>query len=122
DRAAVTPVFAPALYADGFALVEQRKYQDAIASFRGAVARDPLVTGGPGEPHRVRDSVDELETAVTLAPDDERARVALGRKLASVGQRDRAGQVLLETVRRLPKSADAHSALADLYEDLGRGQ
>jgi tetratricopeptide (TPR) repeat protein len=133
DNAAVTPVFAPALYVDGFTLIEQRRYQEAIAGFRSAIARDPLVISGPGEAHRIQaakyadagngeKAIEELEAAVRLAPDDERASIALGRMLAYAGKTDRAERVLLDVVAKLPKSADAHSALADLYDSAGRGR
>jgi tetratricopeptide (TPR) repeat protein len=168
DGAAVTPVFSPALYAEGFTRVAEGRYQEAIASFRAAVARDPLVAGARAWPEpfqtgisRLRDgdaegaiphleaaagsaprsseihrilaaaygesgndatSIDHLETAVNLNRDDERASVALGRALAHAGQIDRAERVLMDTVRRLPQSTDAHSALADLYEKSDRGR
>ena len=170
DRAAVTPVFSPALYAEGFTLVAQRRYEDAVASFRRAVTRDPLVTverSSPASPaphsgiaklrdgdaegaivdlesaaasaprsseiHRIlaaaygdanndARSIEHLQAAVDLAPDDERANVALGRALAHAGKVDRAEQVLLKTIETLPQSADAHSALADLYENSDRGR
>jgi len=133
DKAAVTPVFAPSMYVDGFTLIEQRRYRDAIAAFRTAVSRDPLVAGGPGEAHRVQGgkyadagndekAIDEFDAAVRLAPDDERANVALGRALAHAGKTDRAERVLLDIVAKLPKSADAHSALADLYDSIDRGR
>src|SRR6185295_7120154 len=100
--------------------------------FRRASARDPLVTGGPGESHRLQGaiyadagndakSIEELETAVRLAPDDERSSVALGRVLAHAGRTEEAERVLLDTLKKLPQSADAHSALADLY-DRNRGR
>jgi tetratricopeptide (TPR) repeat protein len=167
DRAAVTPVFSPALYAEGFTLVAQRRYEDAVASFRRAVTRDPLVTTGGAAPNvqsgiaKLRDgdaegaivdleaaaasaprsseihrvlaaaygeanndakSIEHLQIAVDLARDDERANVALGRALAHAGKVDRAEQVLLKTIETLPQSADAHSALADLYENSDRGR
>jgi len=167
DRAAVTPVFSPALYAEGFTLVAQRRYEDAIASFRRAVTRDPLVSGERSAPtlrsgiaklrdgdaegaivdleaaaasaprsseiHRIlaaaygdanndAKSIEHLQIAVDLAWDDERANVALGRALAHAGTVDRAEQVLLKTIEMLPQSADAHSALADLYENSDRGR
>jgi tetratricopeptide (TPR) repeat protein len=37
------PVFAPAAYAGGFAMVAKGRYGEAVASFRAAVARDPLL-------------------------------------------------------------------------------
>jgi tetratricopeptide (TPR) repeat protein len=167
DRAAVTPVFSPALYADGFTLVAQGRYPEAIASFRNALPRDPLVAGvtrpdrlqsgisklrngdaeraipdleaaaaaAPRSPeaHRIlaaaysdagddRKSLEHLEAAAALARDDERANVALGRALAHAGEISRAEQVLLKTIETLPQSADAHSALADLYEGSNRGR
>jgi tetratricopeptide (TPR) repeat protein len=140
DRAAVTPVFSPAAYAEGLTLVAEGRYPEAIASLRRAVARDPLVTGAaaagtprPSEAHRIlaaayadagdeTKSIEQLETAAGLAPDDERVGVALGRALAHTGQIERAERVLLNVVARLPQSADAHSALADLYESSNRGR
>ena len=168
DRAALTPAFSPALYADGLTLALEGRYQEAIASFRSAVARDPLVTGGPlllarlqpgiakfrdgdaenaiplleaaatstprsSEIHRILGaayadagnddkSIEQLETAVSLAPDDERASVGLGRALAHAGRVEQAEKVLLNTVVKLPRSTDVHSALADLYESTDRGR
>ena len=167
DSAAVTPVFSPARYADGFTLVSQGRYQDAIAAFRRVVAADPLVAGGSAQSERLRQgiaqlregdaenavtnieaavassprsseahrvlaaayadlgndgkSIEYLETAVRLSPDDERVNVALGRALTHAGRADDAERVLANTLARLPQSADAHSALADLYES-SRGE
>ena len=133
DTFAVTPVFVPALYLEGFTLIDQRKYREAVASFRRAVARDPLVIGGPAEALRRQAAKDadagsedkslaDLEAAVRLAPDDERVNVALGRALDHAGQTDRAERVLRDIIARLPMSADAHSALADLYDSRARGR
>jgi tetratricopeptide (TPR) repeat protein len=162
DSAAVTPVFSPARYAEGFTLALQGRYTDAVASFARAIDGDPLVTdrltqstsvrqaiallrkgeaenaipmleaaaaASPrsSEIHRIlggayadlddnATSLAHLETAAALAPDDERATVALGRALEHAGQSQRAERVLQSTTARLPQSADAHSALADLYE------
>ena len=75
-------MFSPALYAVGFRLVMDGRYADAIASFRRASRAIRFVAGGPGESHRLQaavyadagndaKSIEELETAVRLAPDDE---------------------------------------------------
>jgi tetratricopeptide (TPR) repeat protein len=168
DSVAGTPVFSPALYWDGFARVAEGRYEQAIASFRTALARDPLVTGAPArlerlqqaiarlrdgdaegaiplleaaaasapgssEIHRILGaayadagsddkSIDHFERAAALAPDDERVDVALGRALAHARQFERAESALKRTVERLPRSTDAHSALADLYETTDRGR
>lgn len=133
DRTAVTPVFSPALYADGFRQLMDGRYVAAIASFRRVVARDPLVTAAPSEPHRIQagvyadagddaKSIEELDAAIRLSPEDERSSVARGRVLAHAGRTEQAERALLDTLKKLPQSADAHSALADLYETLNRGR
>jgi tetratricopeptide (TPR) repeat protein len=168
DAAAVTPVFSPARYAEGFTLVEKGRYQEAVASFRRAVARDPLVVDAPArlerlqpaitrlrdgdaegaiplleaavaaapgssEAHRILGaaygdvgndamSIQHFAIAAGLAPEDERANVALGRALADSGQVERAEQVLMTLAQRLPQSTDVHSALADLYEGSEKGR
>jgi tetratricopeptide (TPR) repeat protein len=168
DRAAATPVFSPARYAEGFTFVAEGRYDEAIASLRRAAAGDPLVVDAPArleqlradiaklrdgdveqvlsslvaaaassprssEVHRIlagayadagedKKSIEHLETAVSLAPDDERASVALGRALDHAGRFEEAERVLKTTVERNPQSADAHSALADLYESSKRGR
>ncbi len=48
DRSAKTPVFAPAAYAAGFALIEQRRYREAIATLRAVSQRDPLINDAAG--------------------------------------------------------------------------
>jgi tetratricopeptide (TPR) repeat protein len=168
DAAAVTPVFSPARYAEGFTLVEKGKYQEAVASFRRAVVGDPLVAGAPArlerlqpaisrlrdgdaegaipllesavsaaprssEAHRIlaaaygdvgndAKSIQHYEIAAGLAPEDERAGLALGRALADAGQVERAEQVFMSVVQKLPQSTEVHSALADLYEGSERGR
>jgi Flp pilus assembly protein TadD len=167
DRAADTPIFSPASYADGFTLIAQGRYQEAIARFREAVSRDPLVADpvarsdgmargtaslrqgqytaaieqleavvaaspSSSEAHRIlgaayganrnhMQSVLHLDTAIRLAPRDERARVALGRELADAGKPQEAEQVLRDAIAVLPSSGQARWALADLYMMVGRG-
>src|SRR4029077_12241301 len=57
DGAAVTPVFSPARYAEGFTLVERGRYEEAIASFRRALARDPLVVDAPARLERLQPAI-----------------------------------------------------------------
>ena len=44
DSAARTPVFAPAHYAEGFALLSSRRFREAIEQFRAALKTDPLLS------------------------------------------------------------------------------
>jgi tetratricopeptide (TPR) repeat protein len=67
------------------------------------------------------EGIERLESAVRLAPRDERARIALGRALIREGRLADAEAALRDTIDALPQSADARWALADLYEQSGRG-
>jgi Flp pilus assembly protein TadD len=65
--------------------------------------------------------VEHLDTAVRLAPGDERARVALGHALGEAGKMQEAERALRDTIAAFPASGEARWALADLYEKVGRG-
>lgn len=167
DRAADTPQFSPAAYAEGFALFTRGRYRDAIARFRTAVRADPLmrdpaarsrgmaeasaalrqglipaaierleavVAASPlsseahrmlGSAHRANgktvEAVAHLRTAIRLAPADQRARLTLARALREAGQMHDAERALRETIAELPTLADAHWALADVYQKSARG-
>jgi tetratricopeptide (TPR) repeat protein len=69
---------------------------------------------------RWSEAIASLRTAVRLAPDDERARLALAGALARDGQSAEAERVLRETLDRLPSSGEARWALADRYQSPGR--
>jgi tetratricopeptide (TPR) repeat protein len=64
--------------------------------------------------------VEQLTSAIRLAPRDERARLALSRILSSAGRDAEAAAALEETLRVLPESALAHWWLALSLERLNR--
>jgi tetratricopeptide (TPR) repeat protein len=64
--------------------------------------------------------VEQLTSAIRLAPRDERARLALSRILSSAGRDAEAATTLEETLRVLPDSALAHWWLALSLERLNR--
>jgi tetratricopeptide (TPR) repeat protein len=45
DEASSTPLFAPAIYQQAYALIEQGAYGDALTAFRSALHDDPLLAG-----------------------------------------------------------------------------
>jgi tetratricopeptide (TPR) repeat protein len=97
--------------------------ESAIADLQGAATSSPrsselqrILANAYADLGDDEKSIEHLERAVALAPDDERSAVGLGRALMRAGHADRAEQTLLNTVAKLPQSTDAHSALADLYE------
>ena len=97
DGAAVTPVFSPARYAEGFTLVEKGRYPEAIASFRRAVARDPLVVDAPARLERLQPAIGRLRD----------------------GDAESAVPLLEAAVGAAPRSSEAHRILAAAYGDVG---
>jgi Flp pilus assembly protein TadD len=91
----VAPVFAPALYAEGFRLLHARRYSEAVAAFQRA-----LDTKGSGI--------------------DEHERLALAESLAASGTIEDAERALKETVAALPESGQAYYRLGRLYQSRSR--
>jgi len=90
DASVDAPLFVPAAYAAGFRLVAERRYPEALASLRAAMAVDST---------------------------DERARIAKADALVTSGQHEAAHAVLTDTVRRYPASGQAFWRLGKLNED-----
>jgi len=118
------PVLAPAAYVEGFTLVAEGRYGDAVASFRDAVVRDPLLvdraaTTAPlssgieslrsGE---YDEAVAHLEAAVTATPDSTEARRLLGLAFHLTGRLAESLEQLEAAVRLAPSEERARIALA----------
>ena len=114
--------------AQGIAALKERRGDAAIAHLEAALASLPKSS----EAHRIlgvayravgrlAESITQFDAAVTLAPRDERARVALGSARAEARDMEAAERVLRETLELLPASGEARWALADVYEQLDRG-
>jgi tetratricopeptide (TPR) repeat protein len=98
DASAKTPVFAPAAYAAGFALMAQGRYRNAVEQFRGIVAIDPLVADPAGRHEQVRQGIAALK--------ERRADAAIAHFEAAVAA--------------LPKSSEAHRILGVGYRATGK--
>lgn len=98
DESARTPVFSPALYAEGFAHFAAGRFSDAVEQFTRAAARDPLLVDPAPRHPRAAQGVAEL--------------------------RERRGDPAIEHLRAvvaaLPKSSEAHRLLAIAYRAVGR--
>jgi tetratricopeptide (TPR) repeat protein len=98
DASARTPVFSPALYAEGFAHFAASRFSDTVEHFRRAATRDPfLVDPAPRHPRAVQ-GVAELRNR----------------------RGDPAIEHLQAVVAALPKSSEAHRLLAIAYRAVGR--
>jgi tetratricopeptide (TPR) repeat protein len=69
---------------------------------------------------RPDEAIEQLQHAVRLDPTDERARLALGRTLASAGRSAMAEQAFRDTLAAIPMSAQSHFELGLLYDRAGR--
>jgi len=76
----VAPIFPPALYAEPFALLAQGDYTAAVALFRQAIQRDPIIGDALGRERlgqgsaalragNVRSAIEHLQAAVSAEPD-----------------------------------------------------
>ena len=91
----VAPVFAPAIYAEGFRLLNARRYTDAVAAFQRA-----------------------LETRGTAR--EEHSLLTSAESLVASKRVDEAEHALKEIVAALPQSGQAYYRLGRLYQSQSR--
>ena len=65
-------------------------------------------------------AIESFQKAISITPEDESSRLALGRSQSALGQTEGAIQTYRQTLRNRPESAPAYLALADIY--LQKGQ
>lgn len=131
DRAAKTPIFSPASYAGGFALVAQGRYQDAIARFREATAGDALVadSAARSEPMskgiaalmqgRVGAAIELLEAAVAAAPRSSEAHRILGAAYGANRNHEKSVAHLKAAIGLAPRDERARVTLGRELADAG---
>jgi tetratricopeptide (TPR) repeat protein len=132
EQAGVEPFFPPALYAEGFALLQRGDYARAIVQFREAATRDPLTADAP-ETREVmgrvaaafRDglvqvAIQQLQAAITLAPARAEPHRRLGRVYLADREYDNAINELRTAVRLDPSDERARLVLADALADTGQ--
>jgi tetratricopeptide (TPR) repeat protein len=125
------PVFAPARYADGFALHAEGRHEEAIARLREAAAADPLIADQASRTDRWRQAVGALrqgslaaaitalEAIVRAYPGSSEARRVLGTALALAGDLERSATHLEAALRIRPDDERSWIALARVRADAG---
>jgi len=126
------PVFAPASYAEGFALVRRGAYEPAIAQFRKAAAGDPLLVDPAlrSEPAiagiaalrrgQIGAALVQLTAAVERSPDSSEARRVLGRAYWFDQAYGRSAGQFEAAIRLNPLDERSRLALADVLIASGR--
>jgi arylsulfatase A-like enzyme/Flp pilus assembly protein TadD len=116
-----------AQYELGLALFETGNWKDAAPQFEAVVAKMPKWADAHFSLAAVEARIDEvpsalreLDIALQLSPQHYRANLLRGRLLSLLGNPNEALPNLKKAVAVQPDSREAHSFLADCYDQLGR--
>jgi tetratricopeptide (TPR) repeat protein len=132
DLSAATRVFAPPAYVEGFTHITNRRFRDAIAAFRAAAARDPLLSDPAGKSERVRSgiaalrarrgaaAIEQLEAAVREYPVSSEARRVLGVAYRATGRLPEAAASFEQAVTLAPADERSRVALGSTLIEAGR--
>jgi tetratricopeptide (TPR) repeat protein len=130
--AGAAPIFPPALYSSGFALVTQGDYGEALIRFRQAAnldtpsadvadASDPLAQGSAAlRQGDLQSALDHLREAVRLAPGRAEAHRALATAYWADEQYDHSIEQFEAAVRANPNDERSWTALADVLATVGQ--
>jgi tetratricopeptide (TPR) repeat protein len=128
----VAPIFPPALYAHGFALLSEGRYDEAIASFAESAERDPLSTHAVVQQDRMAQgsaalrqgkldsALGHLRAAVDLDPDAAEAHRVLGIAYRMDDDEDDSIEQFRTAIRLNPRDERSRVALGDILVSLGR--
>lgn len=128
----VTPFFAPASYADGFAFLQQGRSDEALDAFERAATADPLVAdispvatrlaqaGAALRRGELSVAVAHVEAVIAARPDHSEARRVLGMAHWAGGRHDDSVAQLEAAIQLNPADERARAALADVLVDAGR--
>ncbi|HET8944244.1 MAG TPA: tetratricopeptide repeat protein [Dehalococcoidia bacterium] len=131
DSASRTPVFAPARYAEGFALLSSRRFREAMEQFRTALENDPLLSDPARLNPHVRDgaaamrenrtaaAIQHLESAATALAESSEAHRLLGLAYRAGARPQDAIRHLRNAVRLAPHDERAGVALGTMLTEAG---
>lgn len=132
EVAGVEPFFPPAAYAEGFVLLQEGAHERAMAQFKEAAARDPLMTHAVADKEPLglaatafRDgdieaAVEHLEAAVSRAPNHSESYRILGQVYVADQQYAKGIDALGTAIRLSPVDERARLALADALSRNGQ--
>jgi tetratricopeptide (TPR) repeat protein len=131
ESAGVAPVFAPALYEEGFRLLNARRYQEAVVVLQSAVDRDPLAADDGHLEERVRAGAElreghlgraiaRLERAVERWPDAPELRRVLATAYAADERYQQSVEQLASAMQQDARDERSRLAMAEI--SLATGQ
>jgi tetratricopeptide (TPR) repeat protein len=132
DGSVAAPLFSPVAYGQGFTLIRQGKYDEALARLREAVAVDPLVTDRALQSDEAkrgiaalrgrdtRAAIAELERASARSPKSAEVHRILGIALAAAKQHEQSLIHLRVASRLNPRDERSRIAVADVLVASGK--
>jgi len=132
DPPGAMPLFAPSQYAEGFGLLTQGRYREALARFEDAVATDPLTADAAGVSERIAQAgaalrqgqlasaLGQVQAVIEVAPNLSEAHRMLGTIYWAGGQRADGIAELEAAIRLSPDDERTRMALADALVAEGR--
>jgi tetratricopeptide (TPR) repeat protein len=128
----VAPIFPPALYSRGFALLSEGRYDEAIASFAESAEGDPLSTNRVVQQDRMaqgsaalrqgklESALGHFRAAVVLDPDNAEAHRLLGIAYRMGDEDEDSIEQFKSAIRLNPHDERSRVALADVLVSQGR--
>jgi tetratricopeptide (TPR) repeat protein len=118
------PVFAPALYEEGFRLLHAGRYDEAVAAFQQAVDRDPVAASDPTRDERVRvagelrdgrlaEAIARLERALAQWPEVSELRRVLAGAYTADERREQGIEQYAAVIQRDRRDERSRLALAE---------
>jgi len=132
DSLSKVPVFSPAAYEDGFALLASGRFRDAVARFKAAAAADPLVVDAAARNAQVQagvaalrgkqgpQAIGQLEAAVKALPNSSEAHRVLGVAYRATARLADSLRHLENAVRLAPADERARVTLGDTLAEAGK--
>jgi tetratricopeptide (TPR) repeat protein len=129
DEAANTPLFGPAAYQNGYALIERSAYLDAVTALRSASSTDRLVTAAPSprmtqgaaalRDGRVAEATSEFGAEIAAEPKSSEAYRMLGVTYWATGEYEKSIEQFENAIRLNPVDERARLTLARVFAEAG---
>jgi len=132
DSASRTPVFAPAHYAEGFALLSGGRFREALEQFRTALGTDPLLSdparlnpqvlagAAAMRENRTAAAIQHFEAAVAALAESSEAHRLLGLAYRAGARPQDAIRHLGDAVRLAPRDERTGVALGAMLTETGK--
>jgi tetratricopeptide (TPR) repeat protein len=130
DEASSTPLFAPALYQQGYALIERGAYADALTALRSAAGADPLIAAAQSErmtqgaealrDGRIADAAGHFAAEIAARPQGSEAHRMMGMTSWAAADYEKSIEHFENAIRLNPADERARLTLAGVFAEAGQ--